>query len=124
MLKELVDRCEENDVQLTTTKKLTDAIVQSGYSATYGARPLRRAVQRLCEDAVAEAMLAGFVKAGEKLELDAGGEVGQVVLKNAKGKKRTHEASAAQGIEEEAAVGAGVPVGGDDGGVRITKPSV
>ena len=46
MIDELVRRCEENDVKLTTTSRLTEAVVESGYSATYGARPLRRAVQR------------------------------------------------------------------------------
>ena len=102
MLKELVDRCEENEVELKYTKKLTKAIVGEGYSPTYGARPLRRAVQRLCEDAVAEAMLGGFVNAGEKLELDAGKKPGEVILKNSKGKTKVHEASAAQGIEDEA----------------------
>jgi len=101
MLEELKRRCEESEVELVTTAKLTDAIVESGYSATYGARPLRRAVQRLCEDAVAEAMLGGFVQPGETLELDAGSKPGEILLKNQKGKTRVHEASAAQGIEEE-----------------------
>ena len=76
-------------------------LVDLGYSPEYGARPLRRAVQRLCEDAVAEAMLGGFVQPGEKLELDGGKKPGEVVLKNAKGKTRVHEASAAQGIEDD-----------------------
>ena len=44
-----------------------------------------------------------FVKPGEKLELDAGKKAGEIVLKNQKGKTRVHEASAAQGIEEEEA---------------------
>ena len=105
MLKELVDRCEENEVELKYTKKLTKAIVGEGYSPTYGARPLRRAVQRLCEDAVAEAMLGGFVNAGEKLELDAGKKPGEVILKNSKGKTKVHEASAAQGIEDDSGFG-------------------
>jgi len=102
MLREVVSRCAESEVTLTTTTGLTEAIVASGYSATYGARPLRRAVQRLCEDAVAEAMLDGFVQPGEKLELDAGSKSGEIVLTNSRGKKRTHEASEAQGIEETA----------------------
>ena len=44
---------------------VSQALVEAGYSPTYGARPLRRAVQRLCEDAVAEAVLSGFVNDGE-----------------------------------------------------------
>ena len=45
-------------------------MVTQGYSATYGARPLRRAVQRLIEDPVAEAVLDGYC-AGGTLQLDA-----------------------------------------------------
>merc|ERR1719258_501678 len=120
MLKELVGRCAESDVTLLTTPQLTEAIVQSGYSATFGARPLRRAVQRLCEDAVAEAMLGGFVSAGETLELDAGGKPDEIVLK-CRGKKRVHEASSAQGIEDDSgATGAVEPTGVT---TRVTKPA-
>ena len=117
MLKELVSRREDNEVTLTCTKRLTAAVVDQGYSATYGARPLRRAVQRLCEDAVAEAMLSGFVSSGDKLELDAGVKDGQIKLKlkNGRGMTRVHEASAAQGIEDDA--------GGDPMGVDLTPKS-
>jgi ATP-dependent Clp protease ATP-binding subunit ClpC len=45
-------------------------VLTQGYSATYGARPLRRAVQRLIEDPVAEAVLDGYC-AGGTLQLDA-----------------------------------------------------
>ena len=92
MLKELVSRCEDNEVTLTCTKRLTAAVVDQGYSATYGARPLRRAVQRLCEDAVAEAMLSGFVSSGDKLELDAGVKDGQIKLKNGRGMTKVESA--------------------------------
>ena len=45
-----------------------------GYSATYGARPLRRAVQRLIEDPVAEAVLDGFCADGAlQLDVDSNG---------------------------------------------------
>ena len=104
MLKELVSRREDNEVTLTCTKRLTAAVVDQGYSATYGARPLRRAVQRLCEDAVAEAMLSGFVSSGDKLELDAGVKDGQIKLKNGRGMTKVYEASAAQGIEDYAGI--------------------
>ena len=57
MLDELRQRCDENGVKLETKEGLTRALVAAGFSPVYGARPLRRAVQRLCEDSVAEAML-------------------------------------------------------------------
>ena len=102
MLAEIAERCEESEIALTWTAALTDLVVRSGFSTTYGARPLRRAVQRLCEDAVAEAMLGGFVVAGEKLEIDAD-DNGDIILRNQKGKTQTYSPGASQGIEEEEA---------------------
>lgn len=100
MLKELVQRCDENEIQLATTQKLTDKLVEEGYSPKFGARPLRRAVQRLCEDAVAEALLEGFAKAGETLTLDHDGNE-NVILVNQGGKRREFKPQVSQGIEED-----------------------
>ena len=100
----------------------TEALVRSGYSTTYGARPLRRAVQRMCEDAVAEAILSGFVNAGESLELDGEADGESVVLKNQKGKRKVHVPTAAQGIEEDEAGGFAVAPD-SDGTIRVTRPA-
>uniref|UniRef100_A0A7S2ILD5 Clp R domain-containing protein n=1 Tax=Haptolina brevifila TaxID=156173 RepID=A0A7S2ILD5_9EUKA len=101
MLNDLAARCEENEVSLSWTPELAQAVVRSGFSASFGARPLRRAVQRLCEDSVAEALLGGFVVAGDTLTVDA--EDGDVVLRNPQGETKVHVASAGQGIEEDEA---------------------
>lgn len=123
MLKELITRAAENEIKLETTPKLMKQLVASGYSATYGARPLRRAVQRMCEDAVAEAVLSGFVKPGEKLTLDAEGKGSEnVLMKNQKGKKKTHIPTASQGIEEDESGGFEIAPAAD-GVVRVTKPA-
>jgi len=99
-LAQLQRRCaDEMQISLDMSPALSDAIVERGYSPAYGARPLRRAVQALCEDAVAEASLDGFVGEGESLGLDSDGK-GRVLLRNSRGKTRTHEpATAAGGIE-------------------------
>jgi len=100
MLTELSSRCEESEVRVSFTPQLTDAVVRAGFSSSFGARPLRRAVQRLCEDSVAEALLGGFVVAGDTLRVDSDNE-GNVILENPSGKTRVHKASASQGIEED-----------------------
>ena len=64
-------------------------MVTQGYSATYGARPLRRAVQRLIEDPVAEAVLDGYC-AGGTLQLDADTS-GNLLMRNARGQQRVVE---------------------------------
>jgi len=129
MLAELIERCAENGIQLSVTDSLTQAVAADGFSSTYGARPLRRAVQRMCEDGVAEAILEQFVQSGETLMLDAGtgADAGSVVLRNAHGQTRVHQPSSAAGIEDDAGV-FGAPSGDSaDGlaGVTVrTRPQL
>ena len=60
-------------------------LVDEGFSARFGARPLRRAVQRLVEDSLAECMLDGFAGEGDVITLDLAGG-GDVVVRNAQGR--------------------------------------
>ena len=99
MLDGLVARCAEQGLELRLTPSLTDALVAAGASQKYGARPLRRAMQRLCEDPVAEALLGKFARPGEALTLDAQGE-GAVVLTNARAERKVVTVGIGQGIEE------------------------
>ena len=99
---------------------LTEAVVRSGFSAAYGARPLRRAIQRLCEDSVAEALLGGFAAAGDTLCMEADKQ-GNVVLTNSRGKKQVYEASAAQGIEEDEAAANAFDAASKAEGAMTTK---
>eukprot|EP00965_Chrysotila_dentata_P248632 6208446-Pleurochrysis_carterae.AAC.2 len=66
LLAQLKKRCVEMELELRTTPHMERFIADTGYSPQYGARPLRRAVQRLCEDPIAEAMLDGFTSAGAR----------------------------------------------------------
>ena len=70
LLKELCARCKE---QMEITLKISPAVKQhiakAGFDAKYGARPLRRAVQSQVEDALAEEILAGSVKAGDTVSV-------------------------------------------------------
>lgn len=99
MLDEVVQRCAENEITLRPSARLSDTVVEQGFSTAYGARPLRRAVQRLCEDSVAEAVLSGFVLPGGTLEIDADRD--GVTLTNGQGKTMAFEPSEAQGIEDD-----------------------
>jgi len=100
MLTELTARCAENGYTIQLTPALKEVVVENGFSPTYGARPLRRAMQRLCEDAIAEAILDSFVFEGEVLTMDASAK-GGVLLKNKRGKTREHTPPAGQGIEDD-----------------------
>ena len=123
MLNDLTSRCAEQGLELTVTPKLTRALVEKGFSAAYGARPLRRAVQRLCEDPVAEALLGKFVREGEAATLDAAG-ADAVAITNARGERRVQEVSAGQGIEEEDEQQQQAPPPGEPAAQQATETEV
>jgi len=81
MFKSVQQRCDEQQISITVRQGLKDRVVAEGFSPKFGARPLRRAVQRLVEDTLSECLLGGFVTAGDAVELDSGAN-GKVVLKN------------------------------------------
>ena len=99
MLAEVAERCAEAEVALEIDGGVRALVAAEGFSPKFGARPLRRAVQRLCEDAVAEALLDGFAAPGEALQLGTDGA--RLTLRNARGDTRTPTPPAAQGIEDD-----------------------
>ena len=55
-------RLQEKGVQMTWTTEADDVLVQEGTDFAYGARPLKRAIQKLVEDPIAEMLLGGSLK--------------------------------------------------------------
>ena len=66
-------RLSEQMIALEATEAGKGLLAERGYDAEYGARPLRRAVQTLLEDKLAEALLQGQIKAGDRVTVDADG---------------------------------------------------
>ena len=60
--------------------RFKDRLVDEGFNPSYGARPLRRAIQRLLEDALAERMLGGDIKEGDSVIMDVDSEGNVTVL--------------------------------------------
>ena len=66
---------DQRGIVLTVTEPALLALVQEGYDPQYGARPLKRAVQRRIEDKLSEEILLGRIQNGQKLTVDYyGGE--------------------------------------------------
>ena len=61
----LVKRLKEKDIELTLAAEARDLLSEKGFDPNYGARPMRRAVERYLEDPLAEALLRGTVKTGD-----------------------------------------------------------
>jgi len=70
MLQEVFARLEDKGIKLSVTDAFKERLVEEGYNPSYGARPLRRAVMRLVEDSLAEEVLSGRIKDGDKALVD------------------------------------------------------
>ena len=70
MSADLCARIVANKMELIITTECKDLIAKEGYNPTYGARPLRRAIQRMLEDALAEQVLQGTFKEGDVIETE------------------------------------------------------
>ncbi|PSP18615.1 MAG: ATP-dependent Clp protease ATP-binding subunit ClpC [Cyanobacteria bacterium QS_8_64_29] len=77
LLREIFSRLTEQNISLEVSERFRDRLVEEGYSPSYGARPLRRAIMRLLEDVLAEEMLSGRLSEGDKalVDLDEEGNV-------------------------------------------------
>lgn len=65
----LITRLRANKgINLTLSPEALSLIIKNGYDPQYGARPMRRAIERLLEDPLAEALLRGDVKTGDTIE--------------------------------------------------------
>ncbi len=66
-LKELFRRLEEKGYRLELTDAMIDFLIDKGYDPQYGARPLKRAIQRYAEDLLAETLLKEEVPPGSRI---------------------------------------------------------
>lgn len=71
LLKDLTKRLGEKGVALDWTTAADDVLVQEGTDFAYGARPLKRAIQKLVEDPISEMLLSSSVKEGNTIHVDS-----------------------------------------------------
>ncbi len=70
VLREVTGRLAEEELSLRLTEAATDFLVKHGYDEHYGARPLKRAIQRYVEDPLSEKILMGEFGRGDEIEVD------------------------------------------------------
>jgi ATP-dependent Clp protease ATP-binding subunit ClpC len=68
-LTDLAGRLRERDLKLTVDKKAKLELVVRGFDPEYGARPVRRAIQTNLEDPIAEQLLSGKIKDGDRVQI-------------------------------------------------------
>jgi ATP-dependent Clp protease ATP-binding subunit ClpB len=76
----LVKRVEERNIELMFTDKLKNMVAKEGYDPVYGARPLKRLIQKKLQDPLALLILKGEIKDGQKVKTDVDAK-GNVVFK-------------------------------------------
>jgi ATP-dependent Clp protease ATP-binding subunit ClpC len=81
MSDQLVKRLREQNIDISLTEEAKDKISVEGYDPEYGARPLRRAIQKHIEDRLSEELLKGNVLTGHQVLIDV--EDGEFVVKTA-----------------------------------------
>ena len=85
MLKQIEDRIRQKDIKLEIDKSAKDLIIKKGTDTNYGARPLRRAIQNILEDKLAEEILDGNLKAEDIAKITA--KDGEIQIKVKTNKK-------------------------------------
>jgi ATP-dependent Clp protease ATP-binding subunit ClpC len=96
MIEDVNARLEEKGLTLSVGKKVKDFLVDKGFDAKLGARPLRRTIEEEVEDPLSEQVLKGKLSYGDKVVLKL--EKGKIVFVGAKGKKTVFNKS---NIEKE-----------------------
>jgi ATP-dependent Clp protease ATP-binding subunit ClpB len=81
-LARLRERLADRDLQLELTDAAKEALAEAGWDPAYGARPLKRAIQRLVENPLALRLLEGDFGEGDTVRVDA--QDGELVFEKAR----------------------------------------
>ena len=88
-LDKLFLRISDLGYKLTLTKKAKDYIADKGFDKDYGARPLKRAIQKYIEDALAEEIINSKLQEGDAITMDLNEKTNELTIKIKKKKKKT-----------------------------------
>jgi ATP-dependent Clp protease ATP-binding subunit ClpB len=88
-LRNLRKRLGERKISMTLTERAKEFLAKEGFDPVYGARPLKRAIQRFIQDPLALKILQGEFSEGDTVEVDAALKDGLIFSKpSAKGRSR------------------------------------
>ena len=79
MLEKVTKRLEEQHIKIEIDESVKELIAKKGVDSNYGARPLRRAIQNMLEDKIAEAILEGKIQKNKKAKATVENE--EIVIK-------------------------------------------
>jgi ATP-dependent Clp protease ATP-binding subunit ClpC len=67
---EVSERLKEKDIVISLSKEAIDLLIEKGFDPVFGARPLKRTIQRFLEDPLAEEIISGQFKDGSKIKIE------------------------------------------------------
>ena len=88
-LSKLFSRVNDLGFKINLSDKAKDYIADKGYDQEYGARPLKRAIQKYLEDALAEEILTSNLSEGDTVKVDFDEKKSEITMKVSKSKKKT-----------------------------------
>ena len=68
-VKQVIDRLKNRGIDMTLTPEAMEFLIEKGYDPMYGARPLKRTIQRYIEDTLSEDIISGKFKEGSKINV-------------------------------------------------------
>ncbi len=88
-IQEVQGRIEDRDIKFELTREAKDFLIEKGFDRTFGARPLKRIIQRFLEDPLAQEIISGKLKGGGNLKVNVKGDhlEFEVISKSAKTRK-------------------------------------
>ncbi|MEZ4840758.1 MAG: ATP-dependent Clp protease ATP-binding subunit [Flavobacteriaceae bacterium] len=90
-LKKLLERIDGLGYNLTLSDKAKDYIADKGFDKQYGARPLKRSIQKYIEDALAEEIVSSKLKENDSIFMDLDEKTNELTIKITKAKKSVEE---------------------------------
>ena len=90
MAKEITSRLQELNITVKITSTVLDVLAEEGFDPEYGARPIRRAIQKKIEDPLSEALLSGEIRFGQQVTI--GATKGKITIKGKEKKVKTEKA--------------------------------
>jgi ATP-dependent Clp protease ATP-binding subunit ClpC len=79
-MKEIRERLEERGITISLTAAARQWLAEEGYDPAFGARPLRRTLQRYVESPLSQRILRGEFEAGDYVQVDAGADGGDALV--------------------------------------------
>lgn len=80
MVNQLKERLKEQGIEFSLTDKTIEKIANEGYDPEYGARPLRRSIQKNIEDLLSEEMLRETIAKGHKVKIGLNNKGEYIIL--------------------------------------------